>query len=505
MPLPAVPGAEIEVSPQDLGDMVPSEEGPLKLWAAQPLRGLHEVCRVLGEAPEQFGPPGATQREDWSLSDRVRFCEWYRERAGKLERPRVLLELASRMLRKAPYRLTQVLEQEASLRQDLALKGLTTEGEPDRAMSHLSKFMRPRGGRNKGMRKSGAGRTAALSFLYPVVKTYFEDCRQAGVSVYPADLEGRLVKAGEVWLRKAEEQLSSGKPLSREDERRLKLVRERLGAMSTLSKHARRWVRNSLQRFCEARVRKPQRLVPITLRQEKFRCVVSWRAFDELMYLAMGHDEDFLKDRLVSPEEWMSNIEKTCILMSDQVPFWVKVSGGPALYGAKELQRGKGSRDSLEETPGQIVARDESTGAPMLRQSAIPEHSRYRVTLELTQCLSGWFQSNHEQPKAGQLKPALIVSGAYGRLSNIDPEGRFIKPEAFVVRGETVSRRAGESAGNLMQPWRELRDHGTPEDKERMKGMIVMSQPAGFVDGVIMSWLIEDLSDQAMACRFWEL
>ena len=146
MPLPAVPGAEIEVSPQDLGDMVPSLEGPMRLWAAQPLRGLHEVCRVLGEAPEQFGPPGASQHEEWSLSDRVRFCEWCRERAGKLERPRMLLELAARMLRKAPCRLAQVLEQEDSLRQDLALKGLTTEGEPDRAMSHLSKFMRPRGG-----------------------------------------------------------------------------------------------------------------------------------------------------------------------------------------------------------------------------------------------------------------------------------------------------------------------------------------------------------------------
>lgn len=394
LPPPAPSDAdEIKVGADELVALAPSLSGPLRNWSTGPLRLLREVCRNLGENLEAFGPPGARTREDWSVKDRVSFCQWFRERERKVENPKDLLELASRLLSRPVRKLLAVLESEDELRAELKRRGFTPEGNLSRSASHLVRYMRPGGGRSQAMRRAGAGRRSEMSFLYPVVKNYFEDCRDAGVSVYPADLEARLTQAAEVWLRKAEEQLSSGLALSRQDEHRLKFVRERLASLPALSKNARRWMRNALQRFCEARVRKPQRLVQLTLSQEKMRCLVSWRSFDELLFLAMGHDESFLQERLVNPAEWLSNIEDTCILMSDQVPFWVKVSGGRALYSASELSSRKRDKswEELRERTTQVVEVNEPQSTPMLRQSAIAEHSRYRVTLELTQCLSKWF------------------------------------------------------------------------------------------------------------------
>ena len=88
---------------------------------------------------------------------------------------------------------------------------------------------------------------------------------------------------------------------------------------------------------------------------------------------------------------------------------------------------------------------------------------------------------------------ALVVHGArHCRLSNIDASGNWVKTETYSFQGRTVVRQAGNSAGKLMLPWRRLR-HSNPELFEQLA---VYQQPSGYVDSIILVWMIEELAEQ---------
>ena len=103
---------------------------------------------------------------------------------------------------------------------------------------------------------------------------------------------------------------------------------------------------------------------------------------------------------------------------------------------------------------------------------------------------SGYFDNGEPYGEVGP--GALVVhSKTYARLSNISDEGTWVKDESFKVGGKLIARKKGDSAGKIMRSWRLLR-----RDKpEWFKKVQVYQQPSGFVDGVIQSWMIEDLAE----------
>ena len=92
------------------------------------------------------------------------------------------------------------------------------------------------------------------------------------------------------------------------------------------------------------------------------------------------------------------------------------------------------------------------------------------------------------QPE-GVLAPALLIfPGTHGRLDNLDEEGRFIKDEVFWYAGKRVEHRAGASGRGLMKGFVDLRK----KQPGLFKDLIVMQQPAAFLDGVLHKWVLED-------------
>ncbi len=449
--------------------------------------------------------PGKRLRRDeqFGLSERLRFCEWFKKREPLAGRPK-LLSFASQVLGRSVALMSRVLADEGKIREALRKRGLTSTGF-SRSEAQRPKWMRQGQGRSKGeaVRRVGAGRKDYLSFLYPLVKEYFLRQRERGRVVFPEDLRRRFMLCLEAYEANALEVEHSGQQLSELEKHRLELVRDRRHREERASKYAVRWSQRTLMRACGAVLRTPQRLVPLTLSQERERAVASWRHFDHQLWMSLGRDEEALADKVAKPEEWRGNLEQTDILMSDQIPIWVKIGRERQLYEASEVKPSVKEKrgERVSETWGQAghstLLSDE--GTCMTRQEGLPEQGRYRVTLELTQCLSNWFKKWAE-PVARSLKPVLIVPGAYGRLSNISPEGTYLKNEVFVVRGKEVRRLAGHSCGNLLKPWRDLRDHGTPEQRAMLEKLSIMSQPAGFTDGVIVSWIIEELAEQSPQC-----
>ena len=74
------------------------------------------------------------------------------------------------------------------------------------------------------------------------------------------------------------------------------------------------------------------------------------------------------------------------------------------------------------------------------------------------------------------------------------------KTERFVSKGKEIVRPENKLVGNLMQHWRDLRDKGTPEEKELISQFEIMQQPAGYCDSIIMSWITEMRAEEVGQC-----
>ena len=94
--------------------------------------------------------------------------------------------------------------------------------------------------------------------MYPAVKAWFESERAHGNYVDKADLASEFVRvAEEVVLRL--EQHSEGRQLIKKETRMLAILQERLDSLRHKVGNG-RFLSNKLQRFCKARLLKPQRV-----------------------------------------------------------------------------------------------------------------------------------------------------------------------------------------------------------------------------------------------------
>ena len=110
-----------------------------------------------------------------------------------------------------------------------------------------------------------------------------------------------------------------------------------------------------------------------------------------------------------------------------------------------------------------------------------------RWTYEARQEIQGWFEPNAKP--IGRVSPGLLViSGVHARLSNISESGHWVREEKFVFNGKLVHRRAGESAGRILEPARKVRA-SHPELISQLSD--VYSQPGATVDTILISWVVE--------------
>ena len=86
---------------------------------------------------------------------------------------------------------------------------------------------------------------------------------------------------------------------------------------------------------------------------------------------------------------------------------------------------------------------------------------------------------------SGHILPSiLVVFGSHCRLENLSASGHFLQSEQFTLGDHTVSREAGQSAGNLMAGWRAAR----ASRPELFQSVRVWQSPTAFVDSVIWRW-----------------
>ena len=118
----------------------------------------------------------------------------------------------------------------------------------------------------------------------------------------------------------------------------------------------------------------------------------------------------------------------------------------------------------------------------------ISENCKLRITLEMRQLVYNYFKPDAEP--VGALGVMLVIfPGTHARLDNINEDGCFIKDEQFDYVGKSVVRRAGQNARGLMKGFVTLRK----DCPDLFKNLVVMQQPAAFIDGILHHWSLEDL------------
>ena len=139
-------------------------------------------------------------------------------------------------------------------------------------------------------------------------------------------------------------------------------------------------------------------------------------------------------------------------------------------------------------------AEDVEPGTDGQTQKRGAEHKgadKFRVTLELVHEVYNWFNKDGAEPVGRQGRALLVMAGGYAHEGNIDNNHRFIETEHFMVNGKPVVHEKGKYTG-LMYHVIELRKR-LPEERwsELTENLIIMQQPSGFVDKVIMKWHLE--------------
>ncbi len=99
------------------------------------------------------------------------------------------------------------------------------------------------------------------------------------------------------------------------------------------------YTKDAMCKDFQAKLLKPQRLVSLSYDEEARRCQLSFQLLDYAMGVVAFADAERLDEVAVAPRIVIENRDKTVIVMSDQIPFFIKIRPGSQLYAAFETRK----------------------------------------------------------------------------------------------------------------------------------------------------------------------
>ena len=251
------------------------DEGPGANYGVR----MRELSGMAGKSsPGKLKLPGAkVRRAHEGPQLKLQLCEWVEDTSlnlgGGEEVWDAVLLAAAEEWGKNKNEIEKILKQKKRWVEECAARGVGAKGLLSEEY-HLPRALR----KNRGvggvvMRAKGAGRKDELQFLYPLVRDYFQCMREHAKYIDAVDLEEHLQLQMVRFIEKAEELEARGEVVSERSKKRVVKLREELGRLrdprTKKSVHQNR--QSQLMRFCDARLRKPQRLARLSLGEEKVR------------------------------------------------------------------------------------------------------------------------------------------------------------------------------------------------------------------------------------------
>jgi hypothetical protein len=257
---------------------------------------------------------------------------------------------------------------------------------------------RSKKGKHSRVRRSGAGRKRALSFV-PELAIWLSTERSYGRSILPQDVGSQWCE----FLAQHIENLQDEKAqLCPEDDASVRLSLEISQASARLLKFQespqyRKCYQRRLLSWMGAKHMTPHLVTQLSALEEETRAKLTWQAFDSAQYLAAFGSESELAKYVASPLEFIANRRHCSFGYSDQVPVWVKVGSKKQVFAGAEVGS---SMRKAKDSEGRSLGFPESSttdlvqlkpkgplGQRQLRSNGCSQDGQFRITYEASQIL----------------------------------------------------------------------------------------------------------------------
>ena len=384
----------------------------------------------------------------------------------------------------------------------------------------------PHAAKHERKRAAGGGRKLTFPLLYEKTKNWFHDERAHGHTVLRKHVAWKFqefLSTYKLDLEKMDEE----RQLSHQQKHDLKAAEKMLEAMSSRQGNADKRA-DHIIKWMGARVMQPNLVTQLSEVEMQVRAELTWQHHDYLISKIAQMREDDYKAFFARPDQAKQQMRTCALCFSDQVPLWVKKPSSKEVFANWEIRTSpkavqihrRNISQNLDDKAKQKALADHAEGQEKRDDQQIVEHEgdaedwhigtadqqeasgkkhlttlreanvdKYRITFEAHQMVSGFFNPD-EAPQGHVLPGILIVPGPHAALSNIDEKGEWISDEKFFHAGQMRLHKKGNSVGRTLEPWRKLR----ASDPQLMRHFHVYSQPSSNTDGVIMSWVIRDMS-----------
>ena len=261
-----------------------------------------------------------------------------------------------------------------------------------------------------------------------------------------------------------------------------------------------------MQHLFRCRFLKPQRLIHLSLSQEKERLLESWQFWDVVLWLACFAPIELLEQHVINAQEFRDHVKQTVLVMSDQLPFWIKLVPGKQVFAPGEFSVSKRKLSETEraqalgshggggtQSASSMLREVDLDGCTQTRGSSHSEQDKFRITADVEQVCYGFFD-DQETPVCDWGITSVIFPGAHFRASNVSKDRCWIEDDVYYVNGVRKVCQAGMPIpANIGSSLLDFRDQH-PEQWEEMinLGFRFYQQPAGFEDAIITKWKVRE-------------
>ena len=184
----------------------------------------------------------------------------------------------------------------------------------------------------------GCVRESALTPLLNKAKEWFEKQRSVGNHVDNSDLYIQYrADADQVEIEYARKQLQ-GEKVSPDESKLVFAIKQRQAGIQRNEKNKAKLL-SLLYRVIGCKLLKPQRLIALSLEEEKARAWLSWRMYDYALYLVCFAPLEELGEYVLEPKKVRELCAQLVVVHSDQIPFLAKIRPGKQLYAPWEHQK----------------------------------------------------------------------------------------------------------------------------------------------------------------------
>ena len=468
-------------------------------------------------------------RDELPIAFKHEMCQQIQEMKIEHASEADAVKAAARKYKMKPKKIKQIWNQRLEWKKQMQ-QHKTSDGKHARPLA--SGAMRgshgPLAAKQARLRASGGGRKLTFPKLYEKVKIWLEEERSHGHTVLRRHVAWKFHEylasyRSELALKEADSNISNAEKIELQAaDKMLQGIDRSQGNADKRADHLIKWM--------GAKLMQPNLVTQLSEIEMQVRAELTWQHHDYLIWKIAGMKDEDYHEMFARPDQAKQQMRTCALCFSDQVPLWVKKPSAKEVFAKFELKTSDSSTkahrknisDRLEQKAVQKALAIEEGGDEQTKDQQIVEHEgdadewqigtaddqatsgkkhlttmreansdKYRITFEAHQMVSGFF--NPDQHPQGHVMPGiLIVPGPHAAMSNISEKGEWISDEKYYHCGQMRTHKKGSSVGRTLEPWRKLRK----SHPELLRHFFVYSQPSSNTDGVIMSWVIRDMSSR---------